>query len=140
MTTWPDGWLVARLRPDRALVLALFHVLHALQHELLNAAAVVGLGREDVALGVDRNAVHGVELAGLLAAVAEAREHFEIRAIQDPDLLVVAVDQVQVLLRRILRERDVPRRAVTERARRDADFLDEGAIRFERLNAIVHTV
>ena len=60
-----------------------------------------------------------VELAGLAAAVAEAGQDFERVAQQDVDLLVRAVGQVDVLLLRILRERDVPDRAVAQAFLRD---------------------
>ena len=46
----------------------------AAEHELLHALTFVGLGRVDVALRVDGDAVHAEELAGLAAAVAEARQ------------------------------------------------------------------
>ena len=84
--------------------------------ELLQAPALVGLGRVDVALRVGRDAVHGEELAGLAAAVAEARQDLQRVALDDVDLLVLAVGEVEILLLRILRERDVPDRAVAERA------------------------
>src|ERR1043166_1492862 len=78
-------------RPNRSLILALGDRLHALQHETLQAAAVVGLGRVDVALRVGGDAVDGVELTGHLAAVAEAREDLERLSIEDPYALVLAV-------------------------------------------------
>ena len=60
-------------RPYRALI-HLRHRREALVDELLQAASLVGLGRVDVALRIDRDAVHGEELPGLPAAVAEAGE------------------------------------------------------------------
>src|ERR1700748_3783134 len=127
-------------RPHRALILALRDALHALVEEALQAAAVVGLGRVDVAFRVGRDAVHGVELAGHLAAIAEAREDLEGLTIEDPDLLVLAVGQVDELLLRIVRERDVPGRSVAEGALADPGFLDELAFRREDLDAIVDAV
>src|SRR5689334_6828063 len=58
-------------RPEHALIRR--HRAHALVHELLHPLALVGLGRIQVALRVDGDAVHAVELPGLAAAVAEAR-------------------------------------------------------------------
>ena len=113
---------------------------HPFVEEPLQAAAVVGLGRVDVALRVGGDAVHGVELAGHLAAVAEAGEDLERLPIEDPDLLVLAVGEVDELLLRIVREGDVPGRAVAERALADPRFLDELAVRREHLDAVVDAV
>ena len=75
-----------------------------------------------------RDAVDGEELAGLAAAVAEAREDLQRLAQHDVDLLVLAVGEEQVLLLRILREGDVPDRAVAERLLRDELLLHERAV------------
>ena len=87
---------------------------HALVHELLHALAAIGLGREDVALGVGGDAVHGIEFAGLPSAVAEAGQNLQRLAVDNVDLLVRAVGQIDVLLLRVLGERDVPDRAVAQ--------------------------
>src|SRR3954465_9028102 len=104
-----DGLLRTLGRPDRSLILALGYALHALVEEALQPAAVVGLGRIDVALRVGGDAVDGVELSGHLAAVAEAGEDLERLAIQDPYFLVVAIGEVDELLLRVIRKSDVPR-------------------------------
>src|SRR5262249_23506682 len=62
--------LAAALRPHHTLVAGLY-LSDALEVELLYAFALIGLGRIDVALGIDRDAVHAEELAGLAAAAAE---------------------------------------------------------------------
>src|SRR5438132_4194854 len=98
-------------RPDGALVL-LRDRREALEHELLQPLTAVRLGHVDVALRVGRDAVDRVELARLPAAVAEARELGQRLAIEDVDLLVGAVGEIEILLLRILRERDVPHRSV----------------------------
>src|SRR5580765_4171214 len=123
-----DRLLGTLLRPDRSLVFALGHRLHPLVEEALQAAAVVGLGRVDVPLRVGGDAVDGVELAGHLAAVAEAGEDLERLPIENPDLLVLAVREVDELLLRIVRERDVPGRAVAERPLGHPRFLHELAV------------
>src|SRR5258706_15711566 len=82
--------------PDGALVL-LGHRRETLVHELLQPLSAVRLGRVEVALRVGGDAVHRVELARLTAAVAEAREDGQRRAIEDVDLLVGAVGQIHVL-------------------------------------------
>src|ERR671914_303601 len=84
--------------------------------ELLQALALVRFGRVDVALRVHRNTVDAEELAGLPAAVAEARENLHRVALDDVDLLVLAIRQIDVPLLRILRERDVPHRTVAKRS------------------------
>ena len=70
----------ARLRFARC------HGADALVVELLHALALVRLDRVEVALRVGRDAVHGVELTGLPAAVAEARQLVERLAVEDVDL------------------------------------------------------
>src|ERR1051326_1406605 len=127
------------LRPNHALIL-LRHRRHSLIQKLLNALPAIRLRSENVALRIGRDAVHGVEFAGLPAAVAEAGQDLHRVALDDVDLLVGAVGQVDVRLLRIFGERDVPRGAVAERVLRDEDFLDESAIGFEDLDAIVGTV
>ena len=112
-----------RPRPHRPLILTLGDALHALVHEALQAAAVVGFGRVDVALRVGGDAVDRVELAGHLAAVAEVGEDLERLPIEDPDALVLAVGQENELLLRVVAERDVPRRSVAERALADPRLL-----------------
>ena len=90
--------------------------------------------------GVGGDAVHGVELARLAAAFAEAGHDFERIALDDVDPVVHAVGQIHILLLRILGEGDVPHRAVAQRILRDEGFLDERAVRLEDLNAVVHAV
>src|SRR5690349_11318778 len=109
-------------------------------HESLHALSAIGFGGVDVALGIRGDTVDRVELAGLAAAVAEAGQDFHRLAQHDVNLLVGSVRQVDVLLLRILGERDVPRRPVAERVLGDEYFLDELAVRSEYLNAIVHAV
>jgi hypothetical protein len=65
--------LAAALRPHGTLLCSAHDLAHALVFELLDAFSFEGLGREDVALGVDRDAVHAIELAGLAPAAAERR-------------------------------------------------------------------
>src|SRR2546427_278193 len=60
----------AALRPRHALVAGL-DLADPLEDELLHAFALIGLGRIDVALRIDGDAVHAEELAGLAAAAAE---------------------------------------------------------------------
>src|ERR1700722_6368242 len=60
----------------------------------------------DIALGVHRNAMRLVELTGLLADAAEARQHFAGLAIDDVDLRIVLVDDEHVGLLGIGREID----------------------------------
>ena len=96
-----------------------------LYDELLQALAGVGFGRVDVALRVDGDAVHAEEHAGLAAAVAEVVELFHRLAVEDADVLVDAVSHVEEALLRVLREGDVPHRAVGQRVCRDEHFLHE---------------
>src|SRR5204863_9793636 len=110
------------------------HGCEAFVHELLQTPALVRLGRVDVALRIDGDAVHRVPLSGLAAAVAEAGQDLERLAIHHVNTFVLPVAEIHVLLLRILRERDVPRGSITERPRRDLLFLPPRPPRPEPLN------
>src|ERR1700693_4819066 len=83
----------AALRPHDALVAGLHHA-DTLEVELLDAFALVGLGRIDVALGVGGDAVHAEDLAGLAPAATERREVLHGVAIDDAHALILPVGQV----------------------------------------------
>src|SRR5262249_1271120 len=119
--------------PDRALIL-LGHRAETFVDKLLQPLTAIRLGRVDVALRVGRDAVHGVELPRLTAAVAEAGELGQRLAIEDVNFLVGAVGEIQILLLRIARERDVPRRAVAERVLEDLRLFHELAVLLEHLD------
>src|SRR5262249_5134790 len=102
--------------------------------------AAVGFGREDVALRVGGDAVHGVELAGLAAAIAEAGQNLHGVALYDVDLFVGAIGEGYVLLLWVFGERDVPHRPIAQGVARDEEFLEERAVGLERLDAIVRPV
>src|SRR5215470_6354744 len=63
--------LAAALRPHGPLLRSAHDLAHALVFELLDSFSFEGFGRVDVALRVDGDAVHAVELAGLAPAAAE---------------------------------------------------------------------
>ena len=73
--------LVTLFRPGQTRPGPLRDRRQPLVDELLQAPALVGLGRVDVALRIGRDAVDGEELAGLPAAVAEARQDLQRLAI-----------------------------------------------------------
>src|SRR5262249_15024401 len=127
------------LRPDRSLILFRYR-RETFVEESLDALTAISLGRVDVAFRIGRDAVHSVELARLTSAVAETRQDFERVAKHDVDLVVRTVDQIDLVLLRILREREVPNGSVAERSLRDEHFLDERAVFLENLNSIIHTV
>ena len=60
--------------------------------------------------------------------------------IERADLPVGAVGDEDVALRRVLRQHQVPDRAVLQRLRLDAEFLHEGAVLAEHLDAVVGAV
>src|SRR3954462_14208393 len=138
-----DRMLHARARLPAGPDYALIHSRHgpqALVHELLDPLPLIRLRRIDVAPGIRGDAVHGEELAGLPAAVAEPRQDLERLPVHDVHALVPAVGEEDVLLLGIARERDVPHGAVATRARKDALLLHELAVLAKDLNPIVHAV
>src|SRR5271166_3205115 len=111
-----------------------------LVNELLDALAAIGLRGINVALRIGGNAVHGVKLAGLPAAVPKAGQNLECVTQHDVDLLVCAVRQKNVLLLRIFGESDVPNGSIAARIFGYEYFLHECPIRFENLDAVVRTI
>src|SRR5437667_11419685 len=97
-------------RPEHAL-LACPDAAESLVDELLHALALVGFGRVEIALGIARDAVHAVELAGLAPAVAEVRDFLQRLAKDDTHLLVLAVGEENEALLGIFRKGDIPDRA-----------------------------
>src|SRR6186997_2851884 len=125
--------------PEHAL-LAGTHGAYSLVDELLHSLSFVGLRSVEVTLGIDRDAVHAVELAGLAATIAEIADFFEGLAQDDPDLLVLAVGEEHEPLLRIPGKRDVPRGARAERLARVELLLHELALGREHLHAVALTV
>src|SRR5580700_10559782 len=83
--------------------------------EFLHAFAVVDFARVDVALGIDRDAVHPVELAGGATGATEAADHGAVAAAQDAQEVVFAVDVEQPGLVGVGPEVQVPHRAGAQR-------------------------
>ena len=84
--------------------------------------------------------MHGEELAGLTAAIAEPGENLERLAVHHVHALVLAVGEVEILLLRVARERDVPHRTVAAGFLGHAHFLHELAVLLEHLDTVVRTV
>ena len=74
--------------------------LHA--PEPLRALAGIDFRGIDAALGVDRDVVHPVEITGLVARTTEGADDFSALAQDDTRLVVGAVGDQQVALRRVL--------------------------------------
>src|SRR3981189_836817 len=106
------------------------------QFEFLDTFSGIDLGGIDVALCIDRHGVDPVELAGVAAVMAERPGHAAVFALQHPDLVVLAVGAEQIALLRIRPDRDVPYRAIAERALFIEPFGHEGAVLLEHLNPI----
>jgi hypothetical protein len=94
-------------RPERALIL-LRDRCETLVEKSLHTLAAISLGGVDVPLRIGRDTVDSVKLSGLPAAVAKARQDFQRITEHDVDLLVRAVDEVQILLLWISGERNIP--------------------------------
>ena len=84
--------------------------------------------------------MHGIECARLTTSIAEAGQYFERFAVEDVHFLVRSVGKINVLLLRILRERDVPNSAVAKSLLVVELLFNECSIWFEHLDAIVHAV
>src|SRR6185369_939062 len=111
-----------------------------LEDELLRPLAGVDLGRIDVAGRVHGHVVHPVELSGRAAVAPEAAQDAAVLAQQHPHLVVLTVRGVEMRLRGVLREVEVPRRAVAARLRRHDELTHEGAVLAEDLDAVVRPV
>src|SRR5262245_64169726 len=83
-------------------------LLLALDLELLDATAPIGLRHVDAAFGVHCNRMAVSEIADLMARPAEARQDLAGGMIERVDLLSATVHHVHEPLRRIRRERNPP--------------------------------
>src|SRR5438067_12700823 len=88
------------LWPKHALI-GSHHVADALVDEFLQAFALPGFGRVDIALGIVRDAMHAVELAGLTTLIAECAHLRERLAHDDATTIVLAVRQEHEQLDRV---------------------------------------
>src|SRR5262249_583136 len=98
------------------------------------------LGREDVALPVDRDVVQRRELTDLPSGSAKATERLLRGAIDDTNLAVHAVDHVDQLLPFIGRECEVVDRTRAARCFLEDVLGDEAAILTKDLQAVVGTI
>src|SRR5713101_8344726 len=135
----PRKAVLSGARPQHALA-APWNRAYAFVDEFLHALSFVRLGRVEVAFGIAGDAVHAVELAGLAPAVAEVRNLLQRLAQYDAHLLVLAVGEEHEPLLAILRERDIPGRARSERLLGIEPFLHELAVRLEYLHAVALAV
>ena len=81
-----------------------------------------------------------VELPGVAAVVPKAADHAAVVALDDADLVVLAIGAQQVTLFRIRPDRDIPHRAAAERGLLEEPLFDERAVLLEDLDAVVHAV
>ena len=81
-----------------------------------------------------------VELPTPVPVMPELADDLERVAKQNPHPMVPAIEDVQVLLPRVSRERDGIRRSRENRSLGDEDFLDERAVLLEHLHAVVRAV
>src|SRR5476651_1098736 len=88
----PRSWM----RRPRERARALF-----LERELLNAPPGRRFADVEIALVVDAHPVRTQHLSGLAPAAPELTDDLEIRAPQDPDLVIRAIGDIQPLLLRV---------------------------------------
>src|SRR6185503_18734312 len=69
-------------------------------HKLLDALSFVSFTNVEIALRVAGHHVRAVELARLMPGVTERAQHLQRLPVEDPDLLIGAVVDDQMLLRR----------------------------------------
>src|SRR3977135_412915 len=81
-----------------------------------------------------------VKLSGITAIASKTADHGAILAPDHSDLVVLAIGAQQKGLFRIGPDRDVPHRAVAERALLVEPFRHEGAVLFEHLDAVVGAI
>src|SRR5689334_17327529 len=89
-----------RYRPESALVLAGYG-RHAFVDELLQPFSFPCLGSVQIALRIERNAVHVVELSRLPTTVTECRQFLQRLTINDMDFVDLSVREEKVYLLRI---------------------------------------
>src|SRR5262249_929115 len=106
----------------------------------LNPLARIHLGREDVALAVDRDVVEGGELADLATGSAEAAERLLRGVIDDTHLAVHAVDHVDEPLLLIGREPEAIDRAGAAGGLLIDVLGDEGPVFAENLQPVVGAI
>src|SRR3984957_5352963 len=108
--------------------------------EFLDALSGIDLGGIDVAFGIDRHRMDPVKLPGVAAVVSETADDGPILAVQDPDFIVLAIGAQQIGLFRVGPDRDIPHRAVAERALLVEPLFHEAAVLPENLDAIIDAV
>ena len=84
--------------------------------------------------------MNAVKLARLASAVSEAGQYLQRVAENYVHLLVASIRKVDVFLPRILRERNVPDRSISQRSSRDELFFHKGAVRVEYLNSVIGSI
>src|SRR5216683_4174415 len=84
--------------------------------------------------------MHGIKLAGLTSAIAEAGQDFKRIAKQYVDFFIRTVSQENVFLLGILGKGDVPDGPVTQSFCGNKGLFDESPVFLENLDAVVRTV
>jgi len=112
----------------------------ALVNELLQALPTVGFGRIDVAFRIRGNAVHGIELTRLSPAIPETRHNLKRVAQQNVDFFRWPVCEIDVFCCGSREKAMSQTESVTQRPFLDICSLTKVPVRFENLDAVVHTV
>src|SRR5262245_38063886 len=102
--------------------------------------AVPCLGRIELALLVDGEVVDSTELARLVPVPAEMADDAAVVAYERPHMVVLAVGVVQPGLGYVVGDVDIPCRSAAARRARDDEFLHEGSVLLEDLDAVVRPV
>src|SRR5258707_15221754 len=96
--------------------------------EFLHPPSEADLRSVEIALRVDGDVVHPLELPSLAAVAAECAEHLAGLAQQRRDLPIRAICGEDIALLRAFREHEIPDRSVRQRFRRDLELLHERAV------------
>ena len=107
------------------------------QYEPLYALAFQCFPNVDVSAGIDRQAVRRRKSTGDMSTETERPENLQSGPIQQPHLLVHAVDVVQIPLLGVSREVDVERRPEPTGATGDNHLVHVGAVLLEHLHPVV---
>jgi hypothetical protein len=110
------------------------------EQEFLDPLARIHLTRVEIAVRIHSSLMHPVKLSCVAPVVTEARNDSTVVAVENPDDIVFAISDQQILLPGVMREFDCPDGPVAEGRRMDEKFFYKLSLSCEYLNAVVSSV